>query len=183
MASISSQRLKSVWHFLSLNLSHPQRGKWSMWLLAGCKYRDVKSNSKYGYTKSLINMELLLRGTLVPFILFYRLVGLSGFYHISKLAFWLFYIDDLYISNILLAAQKRVASDAKWFEVKMILWSYKKEVNPGTGSKEYLQRHNAHTVSSSKQFGQRTAESRTVCVHTADHTDTESILSPSTLTP
>lgn len=57
----------------------------------------------------------------------------------------------------------------------------RKATNPTTGSKVKVKRQNAHTVSSSKQVGQRTAEFRAVRVHTGDHTDTDSLLPPAAL--
>lgn len=40
-----SKHSRSVWHFQSLIVSHPQRRKWSMWLLLAAS-GDVKSRSK-----------------------------------------------------------------------------------------------------------------------------------------
>lgn len=55
---------QNLWHFQSLIVSHPQRGKWSMWLLlAGCS--DVKSKSKteillYSLGKSTFSVKSLV---------------------------------------------------------------------------------------------------------------------------
>lgn len=55
---------QNLWYFQSLIVSHPQRGKWSMWLLlAGCS--DVKSKSKteillYSLGKSIFSVKSLV---------------------------------------------------------------------------------------------------------------------------